>query len=143
MQVAMALCEIHNRKEGRIIHRDIKPANIFLDADHNVKLGDFGLAKRLNNEDNFGMTMLNDAYYLSPEQLTTGTFTEKTDIWAIGCLLYQMATLNVPFPGENQFKVAMKIKDGHISSLPSCYSRELTRVIKWCLLPNPADRPTS
>lgn len=50
MQVAMALCEIHNRKEGKIIHRDIKPANIFLDAEHNVKLGDFGLAKRLNNE---------------------------------------------------------------------------------------------
>lgn len=49
MQVLLALHEVHKRKEGVILHRDIKPANIFLDSQHNVKLGDFGLAKRLNN----------------------------------------------------------------------------------------------
>lgn len=69
------------------------------------------------------MTRLNDAYYLSPEQLNNGTFTEKTDIWAIGCLLYQLATLNVPFPGDNQFQVALKIKGGHINPLPPQYSK--------------------
>lgn len=111
MQVVTALMAI---QKERIIHRDIKPANIFLDADQNVKLGDFGLAKRLNNEANFEMTRLVDTYYLSPEQLREEVFTEKTDIWAIGCLLYQLATLNTPFQGSNQLQVAMKIKSGQL-----------------------------
>ena len=143
MQVSLAVCEIHNRREGRVIHRDIRPANIFLDAQQNVKLGDFGLAKRINNEDNFCKTRMDEAYYMSPEQLKDGIFTERTDIWAIGCLLYQMAALSLPFPGDNQMQVAMRIRSNIIHSLPLEYSKELNRVIKWCLMPNPADRPTA
>ena len=143
MQVTLALHEIHAKKDEKIIHRDVKPANIFLDSENNVKLGDFGLAKRISNEANFEMTKLNDAYYLSPEQLQNEVFTEKTDIWSLGCLLYQLTTLNVPFQGSNQLQVAMKIKTGQLEPISSLYSKELTRVIKWCLFQDPADRPTA
>lgn len=140
-QVLLAVHEIHKRKEGVILHRDIKPANVFVDAANNVKLGDFGLARRLNNEENFAKTKINQTYYLSPEQLQEGIFTEKTDIWACGCLLYQMACLKPPYTGESQLTVAMNIKNSSFVPLPSMYSKELSRVIKWCLGKNPADRP--
>lgn len=142
MQVVLALQEVHKRKEV-ILHRDIKPANILLDAQSNVKLGDFGLARRLNNEENFAQTRLEQTYYLSPEQLKEGIFTEKTDIWALGCLLYQMATLKPPFYGDNQMQVALNIKNGKLEPIPNQYSKELWRVIRWCLSRNPSDRPDS
>lgn len=56
MQIVLALHEIHRRKQGKVLHRDIKPANIFLDAKHNVKLGDFGLSKKLSQESQYAYT---------------------------------------------------------------------------------------
>jgi serine/threonine protein kinase len=113
-----------------------------LDSAFNVKLGDFGLARRLNNEENFTKTTLHQTFYLSPEQLKEGIFTPKTDIWACGCLLYQMACLKPPFSGDNQLSIAMNIKNASYESIPSQYSKELSRVISWCLSKNHVQRPT-
>lgn len=69
-QVLLALQACHNRSEGKILHRDLKPGNIFLDADYNVKLGDFGLSKMMGDESVFAYTHVGTPYYMSPEQIT-------------------------------------------------------------------------
>ena len=67
IQTTLALKECHRRKNGKaVLHRDLKPANVFLDADSNVKLGDFGLARVLNHETSFAQTYVGTPYYMSP-----------------------------------------------------------------------------
>ena len=66
-QMLQALQSCHNRKEGKILHRDLKPGNIFLDDKNNVKLGDFGLSRVMNNDSVFAYTHVGTPYYMSPE----------------------------------------------------------------------------
>ena len=66
-QVLQALSSCHNRKEGKILHRDLKPGNIFLDDKNNVKLGDFGLSRVMNQDSVFAYTHVGTPYYMSPE----------------------------------------------------------------------------
>ena len=106
----MAIHEIHKRKEGKILHRDIKAANIFLDASNNVKLGDFGLAKVLNQENGFAYTNVGTPYYMSPELINEKKYNEKSDIWALGCLIYEICALQPPFMANNYLTLAVKIK---------------------------------
>ena len=91
-KVVIAIYEIHNDKKGTIVHRNIKPSSILLSSANEVKLGNFGFAKRLNEEDKFAQTVI-FAKYISPQQLTSGIYTIQTDVWALGCLLYELATL--------------------------------------------------
>ena len=79
-QVLLALQACHNRSEGKILHRDLKPGNIFLDIDNNVKLGDFGLSKVMDDESVYAYTHVGTPYYMSPEQITDQKYNEKSDI---------------------------------------------------------------
>lgn len=88
------MSEIHKRP-NKILHRDIKPANIFLDK--TVKLGDFGLARILNENSEFAHTQVGTPYYMSPELIEDNKYNDKSDIWACGCLLYEMCALQPPF----------------------------------------------
>ena len=67
MQICLALDKCHNWETGKILHWDIKPGNIFLDEKMNVKLGDFGLARQLNDESEYAYTHVGTPYYMSPE----------------------------------------------------------------------------
>ena len=86
-------CHRHKTEEGKkpIIHRDIKPGNILLDEHDNVKIGDFGLAKELKSDSKFAKTYVGTPYYMSPEVINEQRYDERSDIWALGCLLYEIA----------------------------------------------------
>ena len=142
-QVLLAIHIIHNHKKGKILHRDIKPSNIFLDKDNNVKLGDFGLSRELSNESNFAYSHVGTPYYMSPEQIDETKYNEKSDIWSLGCFLYELTTFHPPFEAKNQIMLAMKIKSGKVEKINKKYSEELWRVINWMLTVDYNERPSS
>ena len=143
IQVLMALKTCHNHKEGKILHRDIKPSNVFLDGENNAKLGDFGLSRMLSEENNFAYSRVGTPYYMSPEQIEDMRYNEKSDIWSLGCFLYELATFSPPFNATNQLSLALKIKSGNVDNIPSIYSQELSSVIMCLMRVNPENRPNA
>ena len=142
-QVLLAIHVIHNHKEGKILHRDVKPSNIFLDKDNNVKLGDFGLSRELSDQSKFAYSHVGTPYYMSPEQIDETKYNEKSDIWSLGCFLYELTTFHPPFEAKNQIMLAMRIKSGKVEKINKRYSEELWRVITWMLTVNSNERPSS
>ena len=141
-QVASALYACHTNKSGKILHRDIKPSNVFLDNDNNVKLGDFGLSLMLNKDMNFAYSNVGTPYYMSPEQVDENKYNEKSDIWSLGCFLYELTSLHPPFEAHNHLSLALKIKSGKIEKLPEKYSENLCKLIFWMMNVEPDKRPT-
>ena len=88
-QLCVALKACHLKKPNPILHRDIKPANVFLTKDNNVKLGDFGLSKELSSESKYASTNVGTPYYMSPEQVKEERYNHKSDIWSLGCIIYE------------------------------------------------------
>ncbi|CAG01532.1 unnamed protein product, partial [Tetraodon nigroviridis] len=135
-QLTLALKECHRRSGGRgatVLHRDLKPANIFLDVQQNVKLGDFGLARILNHDTSFAKTFVGTPYYMSPEQINHLSYNEKSDIWSLGCLLYELCALYPPFTAYNQKELAEKIREGKYRRIPYRYSEELNTLLSKML----------
>uniref|UniRef100_A0A3P8RWP1 Serine/threonine-protein kinase Nek2 n=1 Tax=Amphiprion percula TaxID=161767 RepID=A0A3P8RWP1_AMPPE len=134
-QLTLALKECHRRSDGRatVLHRDLKPANIFLDSKQNVKLGDFGLARILNHDTSFAKTFVGTPYYMSPEQINRMSYNEKSDIWSLGCLLYELCALSPPFTAYNQRELAEKIREGKFRRIPYRYSEELNTLLNKML----------
>ncbi|KAM7209680.1 G2-specific protein kinase nim-1 [Naviculisporaceae sp. PSN 640] len=123
-----------------ILHRDLKPENVFLGEDNSVKLGDFGLSKLMQSHD-FASTYVGTPFYMSPEICASERYTLKSDIWSLGCIIYELCTREPPFNAKNHMQLMQKIREGKIAPLPSCYSTELSAVIKDCLRVNPDKRP--
>ncbi|KAF1997853.1 G2-specific protein kinase-like protein nimA [Amniculicola lignicola CBS 123094] len=123
-----------------ILHRDLKPENIFLGNDNSVKLGDFGLSKILQSHD-FASTYVGTPFYMSPEICKAEQYTLHSDIWALGCIMYEMCARAPPFNAKTHFELIQKIKLGRYTPIPACYSAELGKVIASCLQTNPNTRP--
>lgn len=102
-QVGSALSLMHSKQQlpKIIIHRDIKSHNIFLMKDGRVKLGDFGIVRVLENTKSKADTMIGTPYYFSPEMCKGEQYDEKTDVWSLGVLLYEMCQLEYPFSGKS------------------------------------------
>ena len=104
-------------------------ANFLLDGEQNIKIADFGLAKELGTA-KMAQTNVGTPYYMSPELVNEKNYNEKTDIWSLGCLIYELASLRPPFEASNQVALAMKINGGKYSRIPLKYSDALFEVIR-------------
>ena len=93
VKLALALHYMH---EQNILHRDLKAQNVFLQYG-SLKLGDFGISKELNDSRDFASTCIGTPYYMSPELFNNRPYNYKSDIWALGCILYELATLKHAF----------------------------------------------
>jgi NIMA (never in mitosis gene a)-related kinase len=113
---------------------------VFLGEDNSVKLGDFGLSKMIKSHD-FASTYVGTPFYMSPEICAAEKYTLKSDIWSLGCIIYELCAREPPFNAKTHFQLVQKIKDGRVAPLPEMYSPELNQVIRDCLKVNPDRRP--
>ncbi|KAH7680261.1 NEKL-1 protein, partial [Aphelenchoides avenae] len=141
-QMISAVSYLH---DNHVLHRDLKTANIFLTKDNLVKIGDFGISKIMGTETKFqgAQTILGTPYYLSPEMCEGKTYNEKSDIWALGCCLYEMACLQKTFDGTSLPALVKKIVQGEYESVKGPYSNELKLLIRDMLKTDPEQRPTA
>ncbi|XP_035249827.1 serine/threonine-protein kinase Nek5-like isoform X2 [Anguilla anguilla] len=140
VQICLGLKHIHDRK---ILHRDIKSQNIFLTNNGmKVKLGDFGTARMLNNTMELARTCIGTPYYLSPEICENRPYNNKTDIWSLGCVLYELCTLKHPFEGSSLRQLVVKICRGRCNPVAPHYSSDLRSLITQLFKVTPRDRPS-
>ncbi|KAJ8252942.1 hypothetical protein GJAV_G00207410 [Gymnothorax javanicus] len=140
VQICLGLKHIHDRK---VLHRDIKSQNIFIaNNGTKVKLGDFGTARMLNNTMELARTCIGTPYYLSPEICENRPYNNKTDIWSLGCVLYELCTLKHPFEGSSLRQLVVKICRGRYNALASHYSSELRGLVTQLFKISPRDRPS-
>ncbi|XP_062603660.1 serine/threonine-protein kinase Nek1-like [Saccostrea cucullata] len=139
VQICLAIKHIHDRK---ILHRDIKSQNIFLSADGSVKLGDFGIAKVLGSTAELARTCIGTPYYLSPEIVENRPYNNKSDIWSLGCVLYEMATLKHAFEAGNMKNLVLKIIRGSYPPISPKYSYDLRGLIAQLFKRAPKERPS-
>ncbi|XP_037726775.1 serine/threonine-protein kinase Nek2 [Drosophila subpulchrella] len=141
-QLCRALQVCHNKiPNGTILHRDIKPANIFLDAAGNAKLGDFGLARMLRRDQSFAASFVGTPHYMSPELVRGRKYDRKSDVWAVGCLVYEMCALRPPFRGRAFDQLSENIAQGEFSRIPAVYSADLQEIIAFMLAVDHEQRP--
>ena len=138
----------HAHRNG-IVHRDIKPQNILVDAEGRVKVADFGIARLKASQatqmetEGGGVSALGSVHYFSPEQAKGEVADEKSDLYSVGVVMYEMLTGQVPFDGETSVSVALK----HVNEAPKSMreirpeiSKALDEVVMRALCKDPVKR---
>ncbi|GAB9472289.1 hypothetical protein Gpo141_00009470 [Globisporangium polare] len=138
MQIALALEYLHSH---RILHRDLKPKNILLDANGIVKVSDFGVSRMLQNSLDAAQTVIGTPYYMSPELMDDQPYDAKSDVWSLGCVVYELATFAPPFKGKAIGAVVHQILNAEPTPLPACYSRGFQDLVTKLLTKNARARP--
>lgn len=138
IQICLGISYLHSKK---VLHRDLKSFNIFLTKNDGVRIGDLGVAKVLT-QTQFASTFVGTPYYLSPEICEERPYNEKSDIWALGCILYELATFNHPFNATNQGALILKIMRGKYDPISTQYSNDLKSLIDMLLEKNYYQRPS-
>ena len=105
-QMTQGTAYIHDKK---ILHRDLKPSNIFISSDQNLKIGDFGIAKLRNHTISMASTLVGSVSYIAPEVFGRMPYNEKADVWALGCILYELASLKPAFIGHTFLLCIMQV----------------------------------
>ena len=138
IQLSLGLSYLHHKK---ILHRDIKTKNIFIKNNLTVKIGDFGIAKILNSTSSYAHTFIGTPYYISPELCKDQPYNDKSDVWSLGCVLYELCTLNHPFEGGTQVEIYEKIMTQKFKAISPDYSLELKKMVDLLLEKDEKKRP--
>ena len=137
-QICLAMQHIHGKN---VLHRDLKSQNIFLtDSGTVVKVGDFGIS-RVMATGQLAKTRVGTPYYMSPELIRGDAYDHKSDIWSLGCVLYELTTLRHPFTGTNLAALARNISRAKYTPPPATFSPQLHSLISDMLSRDPAKRP--
>ncbi|SBT75527.1 serine/threonine-protein kinase NEK4, putative [Plasmodium ovale] len=123
--------------------KDMKSLNILIDSDKRVRLCDFGISKVLENTLDYANTLIGTPYYLSPELCKDKKYSWPSDVWATGCLIYELATFRTPFHSTKGIQqLCYNIRYAPIPDLPNIYSKELNNIYKSMLIREPNYRAT-
>lgn len=137
VQMANGLKSLHDKK---ILHRDLKCANVFITSDNIYKLGDLNVSKVLKKD--FACTQTGTPYYASPEVWKDQPYGVKSDMWSLGCVLYEMTALKPPFTAHDLSGLYKKVCAGIFDRIPYQFSNDLQAVISSLLKLDPSKRPT-
>ncbi len=137
IQLVKGLKALHDLK---ILHRDLKSANVFLLSDGTAKLGDLNVSKVVRR--GLGYTQTGTPYYASPEVWKDQPYDNKSDIWSLGCVLYEMITLRPPFRAQNMEGLYNKVIKGQFNRIPDRFSNELYEIVKLLIQINTDSRPS-
>ncbi|XP_015773755.1 PREDICTED: serine/threonine-protein kinase Nek4-like [Acropora digitifera] len=140
VQITMALQYMHER---HVLHRDLKTQNIFLTKSNIIKVGDLGIARVLESASDMASTLIGTPYYMSPELFTNKPYNHKSDVWALGCCVYEMCTLQHAFNAKDMSSLVYKILKGKFPPLPSNYSPDLCSIVHSMLEQDPQKRPSA
>jgi len=144
-QLAAGLAHAHGRG---IVHRDLKPANVLVDDPEGtpvLKIADFGMARAssLSGVSADALTILGTPDYMAPESLDPIAVDARADLYALGCMLYEMLTGRVPYPAATPFGILRRHRDDPLPELDDSVAPELRAVVHALLAKSPADRPSS
>ncbi|CAE7334117.1 nek3, partial [Symbiodinium sp. KB8] len=138
-QLSLALQNIHAH---HVLHRDLKTANCFLLASGVVKVGDFGIAKVLERTAAQANTQIGTPYFLSPEAVSAKPYGRASDVWGLGCVLFEVCSLRRVFTASSLLALVYKIVNEPVPEIPAHYSPELRDLVA-AMLEKDADRRPS
>ena len=142
IQIVLALKYLH--KEKHIVHRDLTSNNIMLSENDKITITDFGLAKLKENDCSKMLSVVGTMFYSCPEIIKNEPYNDKADIWAIGCVLYEMCCLEPPFCTSNMLALATKITQADYDQEKlkrNAYTSLICQVVHTCLIVDPTLRP--
>ncbi|KAH3827807.1 hypothetical protein DPMN_129750 [Dreissena polymorpha] len=146
-QIASALEYLHNLPKP-VIHRDLKSLNVFLDSNWDTRLGDFGVSRVTESSTDMATTQVWTPMYMAPEMFSGLPYTEKTDIFSLSILMYEMATMdNDSFENMMGQKALMmmlfRIVHHQVPTMPTGYSAGVTDLMKIMMQADPSQRPSA
>ncbi len=138
LDIAKGLLYLHNRE---VLHRDLKTANILVNAQGQAKLSDFGLSKTADQDVKTAHAQSNAIQWMAPETLKEGTFSEKSDIYSYGMVLWSIATGKAPFANLSDMEISRKVFNGEQEKMGTDVPTDFKSIIEQCWSQSPTDRP--
>ncbi|XP_073692861.1 uncharacterized protein [Garra rufa] len=137
VKICMALKHLHDQE---ILHRNLQPKSLFFTACETIRLGEFGQIREWSSEAQTSNT--ESVSYVAPEILRGETYDEKSEVWNLGCIIYEMCMQKCAFAGKSTVDIIPKILNSSYEALPETFSEDLHQLVKDTLETNPADRPS-